>query len=82
MTTLGPTCKQCRFYTARLSSISALRPKDGVGECRRNAPRGPVVLGWSVVGKPEDHHSAIMSAFPFVPEDDWCGEFQAGGPTP
>lgn len=74
-------CKDCRFFTATLSRISALKPAEGVGECRRNAPRGPVVLGWGVAGKPDDYHSAIMSAFPFVPDDDWCGEFQPRSPA-
>jgi len=68
-------CGDCRYFTSKLSTISALKPRDGVGECRRNAPRGPITMGWSGAGKPEDHHAAIMSAFPFVPEDDWCGEF-------
>lgn len=68
-------CGDCRFYTTTLSRISALRSKEGVGECRRNAPRGPITLGWGGAGEPDTQHSAIMSAFPFVPDDDWCGEY-------
>lgn len=69
-------CGECKFYSATLSRNSALRPIEGVGECRRNAPRGPVALAWSSGTEDVNYNRAIMSAFPFVPDDDWCGEFQ------
>ena len=70
-------CGECKFFSRTLSKISALRPEDGVGECRRNAPRGPVALGWAQRGIDGETHAAIMNSFPFVPDDDWCGEFSA-----
>lgn len=70
-------CGDCLYFTATLSKHSAMKPQPGVGECRRYAPRGPVSLGWAYTGKDAgEHHAAIMSAFPFVPQDDWCGEFK------
>jgi hypothetical protein len=69
-------CKDCRFFAVHLSRVSALKSAAGVGECRRNAPRGPVVIGWSHGGEPVAVHSAVVNPFPFVPDDDWCGEFQ------
>ena len=69
-------CKNCQYFAATLSRLSALRPQEGVGECRRNAPRGPAVLGWSAPGEPEHNHTAIMSPFHFTSTEDWCGQFQ------
>lgn len=69
-------CDQCRFYSAQVSKVSALKYVEGVGECRRNAPRGPVALAWGGAVEPEHQHRAVMSPFPFMPADDWCGEFQ------
>ena len=68
-------CGDCKFFSAKLSAVSALRPEAGVGECRKNAPRGPVALGWAHRSGEGEAHAAIMNAFPFVPADDWCGEF-------
>jgi len=79
---MNPLCGSCRFFAAQISRISALRPIEGVGECRRNAPRGPLTIGWAGEGNPEHEHRAIISSFPLVPDDDWCGEFspkQVGG---
>jgi hypothetical protein len=70
-------CGECQYFTTVLSKNSAMRPEDGTGECRRHAPRGPVALGWVQRAKDGEHHAAIISAFPFVPDDDWCGEFLA-----
>jgi hypothetical protein len=67
------TCATCRYWTDKMSAVSALKPADGVGECRRHAPRGPVSLGWTHTSGDEVHR-AVMSAFPFTPHDDWCGE--------
>jgi hypothetical protein len=50
---------------------------EGVGECRKNAPRGPVALAWT--DGSDVKNAAIISAFPMVPHDDWCGEFQPKG---
>ena len=70
-------CGVCKFYSATQSRQSALRPIEGVGECRRHAPRGPVALAWSTgTGGGGDFNSAVMSPFPFVPADDWCGDFE------
>lgn len=68
-------CSNCRFFSTSISKVSALKYSDGIGECRRNAPRGPVALAWGGAGEPEHQHLAIMSPFPFMPDDDWCGEF-------
>ena len=69
-------CADCRFFCVTVSRVSALKYVDGIGECRRNAPRGPVVFAWGAAGEPEDQHRAVMSPFPFMPADDWCGEFE------
>lgn len=74
------TCKMCQFYTNKLSSVASFRFRDGVGECRRNAPRGPITIGWGKPGQDELENSGVMSPFPFVPDDDWCGEFQPRSP--
>lgn len=66
-------CADCKFWCSTLSSLSTVRYREGVGECRRHAPRGPVALAW-MEGE-EIRNQAIMSAFPLVPSDDWCGEF-------
>ena len=70
-------CGDCKYFSATLSPLSALRPVDGFGECRRNSPRGPIALGWMQKGSDGETHAAIVNAFPFVPEDDWCGDFKA-----
>lgn len=69
---MTPTCVNCRYYRAGGSSISAMKYLDGVGECRRNAPRGPVQLAWS--HGTEAMHVVTLTPFPPVPHDDWCGE--------
>jgi hypothetical protein len=72
-------CANCRFFSATISQVSALKYVDGIGECRRNAPRGPVALAWAGADEPDHQHRAVMSPFPFMPADDWCGEFQPNG---
>jgi len=68
-------CEGCAFYRAGVSSLSPVSYKSGLGECRRNAPRGPVQLAWS---KGDDEvHRVTLSPFPLVPFDDWCGEHSA-----
>lgn len=69
-------CATCRYFTSKLSKHSSVRYPEGTGECRRNAPRGPVNLGWTH-GDPKDGamHIAITSSFPSVPSDDWCGDW-------
>ena len=69
-------CQTCRFFSATLSDASSLRYRDGIGECRRYAPRGPLTYAWGGQGEPEHQHVAVMSPFPFVPLDDWCGDYQ------
>lgn len=70
------SCGTCRYFAAQLSSISTVRYREGIGECRRHAPRGPLVLAW----QHNDHdsgmqqHRPIITPFPLVPVDDWCGE--------
>lgn len=73
---MNPKCSACAYYRHGVSSISAVRYKDGIGECRRNAPRGPVQLAWS--RGDEETHIVTMTPFPLVPHDDWCGEFLQG----
>jgi hypothetical protein len=71
-------CSDCRYYAAKQSSVSTLSYVEGLGECRRNAPRGPLVLGWTSPAEGTDTiaHRPIVSPFPFVPADDWCGDFE------
>lgn len=76
-------CSDCRFYSVNVSSISTAKYQDGIGECRRHAPRGPLVLGWTTPSAGGDDivitHRPIVSPYPFVPNDDWCGEFSPSG---
>ena len=65
------TCASCRYFRAGVSSVSPARYRDGVGECRRHAPRGPVHLAWS---QNDETHVVTLTPFPIVPADDWCGE--------
>lgn len=67
-------CTTCRYFRAGVSAISPVRYKDGLGECRRHAPRGPVHMTWSHGGEGKELHVATMTPFPIVPADDWCGE--------
>ena len=69
------TCKFCRYYSPDLSTISAVKFLPGVGECRRHAPRGPVVLAW--MEGDDVKNQAVFSAFPPVPHDDWCGDWRS-----
>jgi hypothetical protein len=69
------SCSTCLHFCAQVSRISGLKYIEGVGECRRNAPRGPFVFGWGHQGESELAHRAVVSPFPFVPDDDWCGEY-------
>lgn len=74
-------CQRCAFWEPRLSRLlgenaDAVAP--GIGECRRNAPRGPVALGWAGEGHPL--HSAVMSPFPLTHCEDWCGQWQSNEP--
>lgn len=71
---MGGSCAICRFWRSKLSSISAVTYKDGLGECRRYAPRGPVNLAWSQSGT-DVTHAVLLAPFPITPFDDWCGEF-------
>lgn len=58
--------------------MSAVRYKDGIGECRRHAPRGPAQLAWTMETpeKSASTHIVTLTPFPPVPHDDWCGEWQ------
>lgn len=69
------TCKSCKYFTLEWSRLSAIKQGDGIGECRKHAPKGPVALGWAHQGEAGSSHAAIMSPFPFVPDDDWCGDY-------
>lgn len=69
------TCGTCSYFRAKTSRISGFKYIDGVGECRRRAPRGPLVIGWGHEGESEMAHRAVMTPFPLVPDDDWCGEY-------
>lgn len=66
-------CRDCKYFSDVLSSISTVKFREGVGECRKNAPRGPFVMAWMEGDDLKAH--AIFSAFAPVPHDDWCGEF-------
>lgn len=69
------TCETCRFFTMKMSKASAFSYSAGVGECRRHAPRGPVELERGT-NFSQVFNVMIMTAFPPVPFDDWCGEHQ------
>lgn len=68
-------CADCRYYRSGVSSLSPIKYRDGIGECRRHAPRGPVVLA---TGQAETM-PITLTAFPILPDDDWCGEFSPRG---
>ncbi len=68
------TCGTCRFFRDGLSMLSSVRYRDGIGECRRHAPRGPLVLAWQHADDSSTRHMPIITPFPVVPADDWCGE--------
>lgn len=70
-------CENCRYFTMKLSKHSNVRLPEGMGECRRHAPRGPVNLAWTQDAGDGNAplHAAIISAFAPVPVDDWCAEF-------
>lgn len=72
-----PTCETCKWWNARLSQLSAFKFQSGVGECRKNAPRGPVQS--VLTGKQYRH---IVNAFPPTVFDDWCGEHQPAAQPP
>lgn len=66
-------CANCRYWASKQSRLAVLKYPDDVGECRRHAPRGPVVLGaYDPKGKT---HAWLLSPFPVSPDDDWCGEW-------
>ena len=67
-------CLGCKWWNKGFSEHAAFECPDGFGECRRNAPRGPWKYAEMRVG--EAPVTAIISAFPAVAEDDWCGEFE------
>ena len=66
------SCSQCRFWEQGVSCLSAFMLKEGVGECRKNAPSGPI--NTSFIG---DQARVVVNAFPPTAKDDWCGEFQS-----
>lgn len=66
-------CGNCKWWAATLSA-HGLKMVEGFGECRRRAPVGPVNYG---VKRGEIKETTIISAFPPVAVDDWCGEFEA-----
>ena len=66
-------CENCRFWATTMSKISDVNYADGVGECRRNAPQGPVMYyqgSWAC--RPKDFQ--VISGFPNTLKDEWCGE--------
>lgn len=69
---MASICETCRYYRSGVSAISPVRCSNGMGECRRHAPREPVQLAWSRGS--EETHIVTLSPFPLVPADDWCGE--------
>lgn len=71
---MSTRCGTCRYWTDELSAVSSTRYREGVGECRRHAPRGPIVLAWQHGDDAEQADRPIITPFPIVPHDDWCGE--------
>ena len=66
-------CERCRHWANAASEDSVVKFGDGVGECRRNAPQGPVVYyQGSRNSRPKDLQ--VISGFPNTVKDEWCGE--------
>ena len=76
MTALDPAhvCETCRFWSAPVSALAVYKYAEGVGECRKHAPRGPVMHAHAKRGRPQ---WLVTSPFPVTPKDDWCGEWAA-----
>lgn len=66
------TCSECRWFASEMSRGSVVRWPNNSGECRRYAPRGPVVMPLNAKGAA----LCVISGFAPVPPDDWCGEFE------
>ena len=67
------TCSNCKNWSPGFSKWSALECPEGFGECRAKAPIGP----WNYGTMPSEagpFSTSLMSAFPMVASDDWCGE--------
>ena len=56
-------CENCRFYAVNPVSVD-------FNTCNKHAPK-PVT-----VNEANDLHSDIVSVWPRVLPDDWCGEFE------
>lgn len=76
-------CSNCVFWVLleveTTEQFGSKRPRyvntKPVGECRCDPPRN------YSIGTPHEH-SAKQSAFPWTPEDLWCGKFESGGIKP
>lgn len=56
-------CKNCRFYCENPVSVD-------FSTCNRHSPKP------RTINEDSDLHSDIVSVWPRVLPDDWCGEFE------
>lgn len=74
-------CETCRFWIrgeqvtrdSLTGNVKERKPAE-LGDCRRYAPRGPLIYPVNDVGAYAD-----TQTFPMTAETAWCGEYQ---PTP
>lgn len=70
-----PRCETCRFWSADVSALAAVKYGENIGECRRHCPRGPIILALPLADG-SGFQQAVFAQFAPVPKDDWCGDYQ------
>lgn len=73
----GPGCHTCRYWRENMGSDGQNHGWDGMGLCRRHAPRPVVVDG---IGENQPGRLSAeevgdgFTAWPITFGNDWCGE--------
>jgi len=64
---IAPKCETCRFFSQVAETDGVIHADiiDGLGLCRRYAPRPGV-----------GEHGELETDFPRVYDTDWCGEWE------